>query len=327
MGIINVTPDSFADGGRRFDPARAIADGLQMIADGADILDVGGESTRPGADPLPADEELRRVLPVVEALAADGRVPVSVDTYKASVARAAVARGAIDRQRHQRSRVRPGPGVRRGGDASGGGPDAQPRPIAGDVPRGGLPRRHRRDRGGAGVDDRRRPVPAGVRREAIIVDPGLGFAKRPEHTFETLARLDALAALDRPILSGPSRKSFLKAALGDVPPGERDWGTAAAVAASVLHGAHIVRVHDVRAMVDVVRVRTASCGSSLIRGASPSDSRFTRSRAPLRRHTRTRKLLATSTREPRMKPVTDVHDRRPQALKPRLWSDQLVNLD
>ena len=97
-------------------------------------------------------------------------------------------------------------------------------------------------------------VTAGVRREAIVIDPGLGFAKRPEHTYQALARLEALAALDRPIVTGPSRKSFLKAAIGDVPPGARDWGTAAAVTASVLLGAHIVRVHDVRAMADVVRV-------------------------------------------------------------------------
>jgi len=253
MGIINVTPDSFADGGARFDPARAIADGLQMIADGADILDVGGESTRPGADPLPADEELRRVLPVVEALAADGRVPVSIDTYKASVARAAVARGATIVN-----------------DVSGLEYDADLASAMAET-RAAVVLMHNRGRSremyreavyrdvieeiGAELESMiATAVAAGVQREAIIIDPGLGFAKRPDHTYEALARLDALVALDRPILSGPSRKSFLKAAVGDVPPAARDWGTAAAVAASVMRGAHIVRVHDVRAMVDVVRV-------------------------------------------------------------------------
>jgi len=253
MGIINVTPDSFADGGERFDPARAIADGVQMIADGADILDVGGESTRPGADPLPADEELRRVLPVVEALAADGRVPVSIDTYKASVARAAVARGATIVN-----------------DVSGLEYDADLASAMAET-RAAVVLMHNRGRSremyreavyrdvieeiGAELESMiATAVAAGVQREAIIIDPGLGFAKRPDHTYEALARLDALVALDRPILSGPSRKSFLKAAVGDVPPAARDWGTAAAVAASVMRGAHIVRVHDVRAMVDVVRV-------------------------------------------------------------------------
>jgi dihydropteroate synthase len=253
MGTINVTPDSFADGGARFDSAGAIADGLRMIEDGADILDVGGESTRPGAKPLPADEELRRVLPVVEQLAADGRVPVSIDTYKASVARAAVERGALIVN-----------------DISSLAYDPELAQTIAET-RAAVVLMHNR---GSSREMYREAVyhnvieeisaelestiaiavAAGVSREAIVIDPGLGFAKRPEHTYEALARLDTLAALDRPILSGPSRKSFLKAALGEVPPAERDWGTAAAVAASVLLGAHIVRIHDVRGMVDVVRV-------------------------------------------------------------------------
>jgi dihydropteroate synthase len=253
MGTINVTPDSFADGGARFDCAPAIADGLRMIEDGADILDVGGESTRPGAKPLPADEELRRVLPVVEQLAADGRVPVSIDTYKASVARAAVARGALIVN-----------------DISGLAYDPELAQTIAET-RAAVVLMHNRGRSREMYREAvyhnvieeiseelestiAIAVAAGVSREAIVIDPGLGFAKRPEHTYEALARLDALAALDRPILSGPSRKSFLKAALGEVPPAERDWGTAAAVAASVLLGAHIVRIHDVRGMVDVVRV-------------------------------------------------------------------------
>jgi dihydropteroate synthase len=253
MGIINVTPDSFADGGRRFDPARAIDDGLTMIADGADILDVGGESTRPGAQPVDAGEELRRVLPVVEALARDGRVPVSIDTYKGTVARDAVAAGATIVN-----------------DVSGMQYDADLAPVVAGCG-AALVLMHNRGRSGemyrgavysdvageiageleAAID---RATRGGVPRDRLILDPGFGFAKRAEHTWESLARLDRLAELDRPILVGPSRKSFLTAATGERSPDERDWATAAAVTASVLAGAHIVRVHAVRGMVDVVRV-------------------------------------------------------------------------
>ncbi len=253
MGIINVTPDSFADGGRRFDHALAIADGLTMIADGADILDVGGESTRPGAGPVDAGEELRRVLTVVDALARDGRVPVSIDTQKAAVAREAVAAGA--------SIVNDVSGLQYDADlarvvASAGaalvlmhnrGRSAEMyrgavyEDVAGEI-RGELE---------AAID---RATRGGIPRDRLILDPGFGFAKRAEHTWESLARLDRLAELDRPILVGPSRKSFLTAATGERAPDERDWATAAAVTASVLAGAHIVRVHAVREMVDVVRV-------------------------------------------------------------------------
>jgi dihydropteroate synthase len=253
MGIINVTPDSFADGGVRFDPSRAVADGLQMIQDGADIVDVGGESTRPGADALAADEELRRVLPVVEQLSREGGVPVSIDTYKAVVAREAVARGATIVN-----------------DVSGLQYDDA---LAGAIAASGaaVVLMHNRGRsrdmyGNASYADVAgevvseleaaigRATAAGISCEAIIVDPGFGFAKRAAQTWEALARLDRVAALDRPILVGPSRKSFLTGAVGDRAPSEREWGTAAAVAACVLFGAHIVRVHGVREMVDVVRV-------------------------------------------------------------------------
>ena len=262
MGILNVTPDSFADGGAHVDVDRAVEAGIRMAADGADILDIGGESTRPGADPLPEDEELRRVLPVVERLARQVQLPISIDTYKARVAREAVARGA--------SIIN---------DISG----LQYEPALGGVAAetgAALILMHTRGRSSgmydlavyddAAADVTRelgeaigRAVAAGVSREAIIVDPGFGFAKRAEHSYELLARLDAVAALDRPILSGPSRKSFLRAALGDREPSAREWGTAAAVTASVLNGAHIVRVHGVAAMVDVVRV------ADRIRGATP----------------------------------------------------------
>jgi dihydropteroate synthase len=254
MGILNLTPDSFADGGVLFDDVeRAVETGVRMAADGADILDVGGESTRPGAEPLREKEELRRVLPVVERLAARVQIPISIDTYKARVAREALSRGATIIN-----------------DVSG----LQYDPALGAVAAASgaaLVLMHTRGRSagmydlavytdpaldvarelGEAID---RAVRAGVSRDAIIVDPGLGFAKRAEHSYEVLARLDTLAALHRPILSGPSRKSFLKASLGEREPSDREWGTAAAVAASVLLGAHIVRVHGVREMVDVVRV-------------------------------------------------------------------------
>jgi dihydropteroate synthase len=260
MGIINVTPDSFADGGVRFDPNRAIEDGLQMIEDGADLLDIGGESTRPGAQPLPAAEELRRVLPVVERLAAGGRVPVSIDTYKAAVASEAVARGAAI--------VNDVGGLRFDPDMAQVVADTGAAVVL--MHNRGRSREMYREAVYANVPAEiaeeleaavSRATGAGIAREGIILDPGLGFAKRPAHTYEALAHLDAIAALDRPILSGPSRKSFLKEAIGDKEPGAREWGTAAAVTASVLLGAHIVRVHGVREMLDVVRVADRIAGA------------------------------------------------------------------
>lgn len=253
MGILNVTPDSFADGGRHFDAPRAIEAGLRMVQDGADIIDVGGESTRPGAEPVPAAEERRRVLPVLEGLSARTGVPLSIDTYKAEVAEAAVASGA--------SIVN---------DVSG----LQYDPALGSVAaRYGMPLvlMHTRGRSTdmyreAAYTDVPREIAAelmgqveaalarGVRREQIVLDPGLGFAKQAPHSYAALAHLDTLADLGFPILVGPSRKSFLKEALGEVAPAEREWGTAAAVTAAILLGAHIVRVHAVKAMADAVRV-------------------------------------------------------------------------
>ena len=253
MGIINVTPDSFSDGGLRFDPERAVADGLQMITDGADILDVGGESTRPGAEALPEQEELRRVLPVVERLASQARIPVSVDTYKAGVAREAIAHGATLINDISALEYEP--------TLAGVAADTGAALIL--MHNRGRSREMYREAVYANVADEivselesaiQKAVRVGVKRESIIVDPGLGFAKRPEHTYTALAHLDRIQRLDRPILCGPSRKSFLKTAIGERDISEREWGTAAALAASVLLGAHIVRVHAVREMVDVVRV-------------------------------------------------------------------------
>jgi dihydropteroate synthase len=253
MGILNITPDSFSDGGLHLDVDRAVEAGLAMAESGADILDVGGESTRPGAESVGAELELRRVLPVIERLAARTDRLISIDTYKAVVAREALALGAAIIN-----------------DISGLQYDPE---LASVAAASGVPLilMHTRGRSQAMYDlavyddvveevreelqaSIDRAEAAGVRRESIVLDPGFGFAKRPEHSFALLAHLSELAVLDRPLLSGPSRKSFLQQALGERLPADRQWGTAAAVAASVLLGAHIVRVHDVRAMVDVVRV-------------------------------------------------------------------------
>ena len=252
MGVVNVTPDSFAGDGHT-DPAQAIAKGLALVDAGADILDVGGESTRPGATPLDAETEGRRVEPVIEALVNQTNVPISVDTYKAGVARAALNCGA--------SLVNDVSGLRYDPD------------LAGEVVvrRAGLILSHTRGRSSDMYSQASYKAvaeeiitelewsldaasDAGITREHVIVDPGLGFAKRAEHSMVALGQLDRFRSLDRPILVGPSRKSFLTAVLGDVPPCEREWGTAGAVAASVLLGAHVVRVHGVREMIDVVRV-------------------------------------------------------------------------
>lgn len=256
MGILNITPDSFSDGGVRLDPDRAIADAIAMAGAGADLIDIGGESTRPGADPLPVDEELRRVEPVLEGLRGRVDVPISIDTYKARVAERAIALGAVVVNDISALTYEPA--------------------LAGVVARTGaaVVLMHNRGRSRAMYADARyedaagevaaeldeaagRARAAGIARDRIVLDPGLGFAKRSEHSLAALARLPVLGRLGYPLLVGPSRKSFLTAGLGDVPPADRIWGTAAAVAAAVLLGADIVRVHDVAAMVQVVRVTDA----------------------------------------------------------------------
>jgi dihydropteroate synthase len=254
MGILNVTPDSFAETRAQVDPDRAVAAALEMEALGADLIDVGGESTRPGADPLSATDELARVLPVLAGLAGPLRVPLSVDTYKADVARAALDAGAS--LVNDVSGLRYDPALARVVAARGAA----------------VVLTHTRGRpktmySEAIYDDVLEEVgaelkasvalaqEAGVAVERILVDPGLGFAKRPEHSYRVLARVSELAeSLARPVLIGPSRKSFMLHALDARPAAERDWGTAAAVTAAVLAGAHIVRVHAVKEMVQVVRV-------------------------------------------------------------------------
>jgi dihydropteroate synthase len=253
MGILNVTPDSFADAEPLTDPHQAVEFALQMEADGADLIDIGGESTRPGAEPVSADEEVARVLPVVEALRGRLRVPLSIDTYKAVVADAALRAGAAIVN-----------------DVSGLLYDPA---LAGVAASHGaaLVLMHTRGRPRDMYADARyqdavaevtlelqdrvaRAIAAGVPIEQILVDPGLGFAKQPGHSYGVLARLPEIAAaLDRPVLIGPSRKSFLREAAGGRGAAGRDWTTAAAVTTAVLNGAHIVRVHAVAAMAQVVR--------------------------------------------------------------------------
>jgi len=263
MGIVNVTPDSFADDSVTTDPGRAADRALALEEAGADLLDIGGESTRPGAEQVPAQEEMRRILPVLDRLGGHVSTPVSVDTCKAEVARAALDHGAA--MINDVSGLAAGPALAM--VAAGAGA-----PMLLMHNRGSSREMYRyaryRDVGSEVMAELRaivgRAVAAGVPREQIVVDPGLGFAKRADATLAALADLPSLRSLDRPILVGPSRKSFLSAVLGDRRPGERDWGTAAAVAAAVCLGAHIVRVHRVAAHVDVVRVtdaiRTAAGG-------------------------------------------------------------------
>ena len=253
MGIINVTPDSFADGGDCFLPERAIDRALELEDAGADILDIGGESTRPGALPLSVDEELRRVIPVIDQLSKRVSVPVSIDTYKGSVAEAAIDLGAVIVN-----------------DISGLSYDPS---LASVVAKRGVPvvLMHNRGRsqqmyreasyqniGEEIVAELRiaidRAVDAGISREQIVVDPGLGFAKHARQSTVALADLPCLSSLDRPILVGASRKSFLESMLGARSPDNREWGTAGAVAVAAFLGAHIIRVHDVSAHRDVVRV-------------------------------------------------------------------------
>jgi dihydropteroate synthase len=254
MGILNVTPDSFSDGGQFLDVGLAVEAGLRMVEAGADIIDVGGESTRPGAIALDAAEERRRVLPVIEALAPRTPVPISVDTYKASVADAALAAGAAIVNDISGLRYEPGLGdvVARHRAAiilmhtRGRSRDMYAQATYHDV-----------------VDEVRDELREsmayatgrGVERDRILLDPGLGFAKHTVHSYETLARLNELADLGRPLVSGPSRKGFLwKPFAKELSGVDRDWVTAAAITASVLDGAHIVRVHAVPEMAHVVRI-------------------------------------------------------------------------
>ncbi|WP_353684909.1 dihydropteroate synthase [Thermodesulfovibrio sp. 3907-1M] len=256
MGILNVTPDSFYDGGRFFNYQKAIEHALRMIDEGADIIDVGGESTRPGAQPVSTDEELKRVIPVIEALSNRISVPISIDTYKASVAEEAIKAGATIVN-----------------DVSGLRFDPQ---MAEVVSKYKVPVVIMHIKG-TPQDMQKNPhyealIPeiieylrtsiviakqAGVNEDMIIIDPGIGFGKLPEHNLQIIKNLREFSQLGKPILIGVSRKSFIGKVLNDALPESRLEGTAAAVAASILNGANIVRVHDVGFICKVVKVLDA----------------------------------------------------------------------
>ncbi|MCL4534452.1 MAG: dihydropteroate synthase [Bacteroidetes bacterium] len=248
MGIVNVTPDSFSGDGLGADVDAALAQARRFVAEGADIVDVGGESTRPGHAPVSVEDELARAIPVVERLAADLPVPVSIDTAKAVVAAQALLAGAV--------MVNDIWGLRRD------------REMAGVVARAGVPVVLMHNQEGTAYRDLMGDVAAtlqesidlargaGVAWENIIVDPGFGFGKTAEHNLEFMARLDELKVLGRPILLGPSRKSTIGRVL-DLPVDQRLEGTAAMVALGIANGADIVRVHDVREMVRVCRMTDA----------------------------------------------------------------------
>jgi dihydropteroate synthase len=255
MGVVNVTPDSFSDGGRYLDPEAAVAHGLALVAEGADLLDVGGESTRPGATDVPEAVELERVLPVVEELARTAEVPVSIDTRKAAVAAAALAAGATMVN-----------------DVSAGRHDPDLLGVAADakVP---LVLMHMLGTPATMQDDPRyddvvaeveaflaercrAAEAAGVDHQALVVDPGIGFGKRDQDNYALLDQLARFTRLGHPVMVGTSRKGFIGRAL-DSPADQRVEGTAATVVWAVERGARIVRVHDVAPMVRAVRMTEA----------------------------------------------------------------------
>jgi dihydropteroate synthase len=252
MGILNVTPDSFSEDGQFFDPEEAVQHATQMISDGADVVDVGGESTRPGSDPVPAEDEIRRVLPVIERIVEQNPdVRISIDTRKAEVADRALAAGA-----------------RIVNDVSAGGD-----PVMFDVVRKhdaaivlmhmkGEPKTMQQspeyeDVVGEVHEFLRERIEAaefaGIEAERIVIDPGIGFGKNLEHNLELMRGIGVFLDLGRPVLVGPSRKRFIGTIL-DVPEDERVEGTIGAVAWLVSRGAHVVRVHDVGEVVRAVRV-------------------------------------------------------------------------
>jgi len=256
MGILNVTPDSFSDGSIYFDKAKAVDHALRMADDGADIIDIGGESTRPGSETVPLEEELRRTIPVIEEISKKINIPISIDTYKSEVALRALESGA--------SIVN---------DISGMRFDPEmPKVIAKyKVPVvlmhiKGRPKNMQKNP----VYDALIPEimdyfrisirlanKFGIPENMIIIDPGIGFGKTAEHNLEIINNLSQFASLKKPILIGASRKAFIGKILGDAPAEERLEGTAAVVAISIINGANIVRVHDVKEMAKVVKVADA----------------------------------------------------------------------
>jgi dihydropteroate synthase len=260
MGVLNVTPDSFSDGGTYLDAQSAVARAFELERAGADIIDIGGESTRPGSDPISAEEEMARVLPVLESLRGQLRIPISLDTQKADVAEAGIAAGAALINDISALRFDPklAEVVRRRRVAlllmhmRGMPHTMQEGPFAPDVMRDVITGLR------AAVARAER---AGIPESKILLDPGIGFGKRYRQNFEILAHLPQLARLGRPLVIGASRKQFIGWGLAGEgepwPIEKRQWGTAATVAAAILGGAHMVRVHDVADMADVARIADA----------------------------------------------------------------------
>ncbi|OIO28130.1 MAG: dihydropteroate synthase [Nitrospirae bacterium CG_4_10_14_3_um_filter_44_29] len=256
MGILNVTPDSFSDGGRHFDKASAIRRAYEMVEEGADIIDVGGESTRPGSEPVPLQEEIDRTIPVIEEISKKIKVPVSIDTYKAEVARRALDAGA--------SIVNDISGLRFDPEMpkvvsqykvpvvimhiKGMPKDMQANPIYEAL----IPEITDYFR-----ESIRLAVESGITEDKIIIDPGIGFGKTFDHNLEIIKNLREFTLLEKPLLVGVSRKAFIGKILGDAPVSERLEGSEAAAAISILNGANIIRVHDVKEMKKVALVADA----------------------------------------------------------------------
>ncbi|MEW6418259.1 MAG: dihydropteroate synthase [Nitrospirota bacterium] len=256
MGILNVTPDSFSDGGLYFDKSAAIKRAIQMVEEGADIIDIGGESTRPGSEPVTIEEELRRTIPVIEELAKEVKVPISIDTYKSEVAKRALDAGA--------SMVNDISGLRFDPEMpdivseykvpvvimhiKGTPKNMQQNPVYEAL----IPEIMDYLREGIKIAKQ-----TGISEDKIIIDPGIGFGKTFDHNLEIIKHLREFTFLEKPILIGLSRKAFIGKILGDVPVTERLEGTAAAVAISIINGANIIRVHDVKEMVKVAKIADA----------------------------------------------------------------------
>jgi dihydropteroate synthase len=252
MGVLNVTPDSFSDGGKYSDPDRAFARAVEIEEEGADILDIGAESTRPGSQRLPEAEELRRLIPVLKRLRGKLTIPISVDTYKSGVAQRALEYGAEiinDPSGILLDLHLPKVAAKYDAGLVINHMRGTPETWAKLPPLKDLMRSIKIDLEAAINRSRQ----TGVQRHQVVIDPGLGFGKRREQNSEIIANLEALRSFDLPVLIGPSRKSFLK----KEQPEATEFATAAAVTACILKGAHIVRVHDVKAMKSVVEVAEA----------------------------------------------------------------------
>jgi dihydropteroate synthase len=257
MGVLNVTPDSFSDGGLYLDPEAALAHGERLAAEGADLIDVGGESTRPGAEPVPEDEELRRVVPVIEQLAAEISVPLSIDTTKEPVARAAIGAGAWFVNDVSALRLDPGMAVlvaESDVDVCLMHMQGEPRTMQDDPQYGDVVSDVK-----AFLEERLAfAVGQGIPEERIWLDPGIGFGKTLEHNLELLRRLDRIATIGFPVVIGTSRKSFLGRLTGREDPHDRVAATVATTVLALERGASVFRVHDVAPTRDALAVATAT---------------------------------------------------------------------